>query len=182
MPPILELYGLRSTRRRPKGCRPRVALTGRQPYAKDNSSMRLLLALCSLLLATAPVAASLSVCNKSSQTAIVALAHFNGTAWASQGWWHIQPGQCGELIRGPLNARYYYLYATDGAFSTWDGSKNFCVGIFRKVLDRGTRSLLSAGVGRAWISLKSIRVISSIGRRTFRDRDSKFFAFQCPDF
>jgi uncharacterized membrane protein len=94
--------------------------------------MRLLLALCSLLLATSPVAASLSVCNKSSQTAIVALAHFNGTAWASQGWWHIQPGQCGELIRGPLNARYYYLYATDGAFSTWDGSKNFCVGIFEK--------------------------------------------------
>ena len=116
---------------------PGAALTARQPYAKPISLMRLQLALCVLLLAAAPSAAGLSVCNKSSQTAIVALGHFDGTDWASQGWWHIAPGQCGDLISGPLNARYYYLYATDGAFSTWDGTKNFCVGIFEKYSIKG---------------------------------------------
>jgi len=81
-------------------------------------------------LAGTPASAGFSVCNQGAQTAIVAFGRFSGSDWESQGWWHIAPKSCTELVSGPLNARYYYLYATDGSFETWDGSKNFCVGIF----------------------------------------------------
>ena len=45
----------------------------------------------------------------------VALGRFDGTNWTSQGWWTMQPRTCAGLLTGPLDARYYYLYASDGA-------------------------------------------------------------------
>src|ERR1043166_2671202 len=76
--------------------------------------------------AATPAAAGLNVCNKSALPAKVAIGHFSGTHGMSEGWWTIQPARCAELVSGALNARYYYLYATDGAAGTWDGSKFFC--------------------------------------------------------
>jgi len=89
------------------------------------------------VLGSTPASASFSVCNQGAQTAIVAFGRFDGTDWQSQGWWHIAPKSCTELLSGPLNGRYYYLYATDGSFETWDGSKNFCVGIFESFTIEG---------------------------------------------
>jgi len=83
------------------------------------------LAVLSLMLA-APAEARFSVCNRSAHATSVALGHFNGTDWVSEGWWTIAPKTCTSLLRAPLDARYYYLYATDGAAGTWDGSKAFC--------------------------------------------------------
>ncbi len=73
-----------------------------------------------------PADARLTVCNKSASAATVALGRFGGTDWMSEGWWAIAPGACADLITGPLNARYYYLYATDGRTGTWEGGKGFC--------------------------------------------------------
>ena len=69
----------------------------------------------------------------------VALGRFNGTPWMSEGWWTFSSKQCENLINGPLEARYYYLYATDGASGTWDGGKNFCTAPARKfaIVGRG---------------------------------------------
>lgn len=75
----------------------------------------------------APALAGFNVCNKSSLPARVALGHFDGTNWTSEGWWTIQPNACVGILAGSLNARYYYLYATDGAAGTWEGKTNFCV-------------------------------------------------------
>ena len=52
---------------------------------------------------------------------------FDGTGWSSEGWWTIQPKACAGLLTGPLQGRYYYLYATDGAAGTWEGKTHFCV-------------------------------------------------------
>ena len=90
--------------------------------------MRFALAFAVLLLALGPAEAKFSVCNKGAREARVALGRFNGVRWMSEGWFHIAPNKCAPLIPGKLDARYYYLYATDGAQGTWDGSKNFCVG------------------------------------------------------
>ena len=38
-----------------------------------------------------------------------------------------QPKACAALLTGPLQARYYYLYASDGAAGTWEGKTHFCV-------------------------------------------------------
>ena len=74
----------------------------------------------------APAEAGLNVCNKSALPAKVSVGRFNGTHWMSEGWWTVAPAKCTEVVTGTLNARYYYVYATDGAAGTWDGSKFFC--------------------------------------------------------
>ncbi|MEJ1969372.1 MAG: DUF1036 domain-containing protein [Rhizomicrobium sp.] len=90
--------------------------------------MRFVLAFALLFAAVGPAEAKLAVCNKGVREAKVALGRFNGTRWISEGWWQVPGKKCAELIAGKLDARYYYLYATDGAQGTWDGSKTFCTG------------------------------------------------------
>ena len=65
-----------------------------------------------------PAHAALNVCNKSALPAKVAMARFNGVKWTSEGWWMVEPAKCATLVTGALNARYYYIYATDGAAGT----------------------------------------------------------------
>jgi uncharacterized membrane protein len=90
--------------------------------------MRTMLALAFLLAVIGPAEARFAVCNKGAREAKVALGRFSGTRWISEGWWHVPAKKCADLIAAGLDARYYYLYATDGAQGTWDGSKNFCTG------------------------------------------------------
>jgi uncharacterized membrane protein len=89
--------------------------------------MRLILLTFLFLTAAVPAEASFTVCNKGSHAAKVALGRFNGRDWESDGWWTVQPNVCTQVLLGPLEARYYYLYATDGRTGTWDGSHGFCV-------------------------------------------------------
>lgn len=101
--------------------------------------MRVILALAILFAAAGPADAGLSVCNKGARTVRAALGRFNGTRWISEGWWHIDGRKCAELLPGKLDSRFYYLYASDGAVGTWDGSKSFCVGTTDKfsIVGRG---------------------------------------------
>ena len=90
--------------------------------------MRLIFAsLILIALASAPAHAGFAVCNKSAKAAKVAIGRFNGTTWMSEGWWEVAPGKCETLVTTALDARYYYLYASDGGSGVWDGSKGFCV-------------------------------------------------------
>jgi len=73
-----------------------------------------------------PAMAAFNLCNKTKTAVRVAVGRFDGTQWSSEGWWTVQPGKCAGLINGPLQARYYYYYASDGA-GTWEGKTNFCV-------------------------------------------------------
>ena len=79
------------------------------------------------VLAAPPALAAFNVCNKSDLATRVALGRFDGTHWTSQGWWTVAPKTCARLLTGPLQARYYYLYATDGAAGTWEGKTHFCI-------------------------------------------------------
>jgi len=102
--------------------------------------MRFAVALAVLFGLAGPARAGFSVCNNSALPTKVAIGHFNGSRWLSEGWWTIRPRGCTELLKGKLDGRYYYLYATDGATGTWDGSKNFCVATTEKfaVVGRGS--------------------------------------------
>jgi len=88
--------------------------------------MRLIQALLAALLVTAPASAGFAVCNKAQLPAKAALGRFDGKVWRSEGWWTIPPKKCETLLSGPLDARYYYLYGTDGGSGTWSGDMNFC--------------------------------------------------------
>jgi uncharacterized membrane protein len=89
--------------------------------------MRRILPVLLLLALAEPAHASFAVCNGTAQPARVALGYFNGTEWASAGWWTIAPRACETLLSRPLDARYYYLYASDGGPGSWAGNRSFCV-------------------------------------------------------
>lgn len=73
-----------------------------------------------------PALAGFNVCNKTGTAVRVALGRFDGAQWTSEGWWVVKPADCAALITGPLQARYYYVYATDGT-GIWEGKTNFCL-------------------------------------------------------
>jgi uncharacterized membrane protein len=75
----------------------------------------------------APALAAFSVCNKTGQAVRAAIGRFDGTNWTSEGWWTVKAGACATLLTGPLQGRFYYMYATDGAAGIWDGKTRFCV-------------------------------------------------------
>jgi uncharacterized membrane protein len=74
-----------------------------------------------------PGYAAFTVCNRTGHAAKVALGYFDGKAWSSKGWWMLPRDGCLRLVSGQLDARYYYLYATDGDLGSWTGRSGFCV-------------------------------------------------------
>ena len=110
-----------------------------------------LLAILTALAAVAiapPAMAAFTVCNKSDLSTRVALGRFDGKQWTSQGWWTIKPKTCVRLITGPLLARYYYLYATDGAGGSWEGKTHFCTAPGAKFLAQGRQGCARRGYDR----------------------------------
>ena len=95
--------------------------------------------------AAPPARAAFNVCNKSDLATRVALGRFDGTHWTSQGWWTIVPKTCARLLTGPLQARYYYLYATDGAGGSWEGKTHFCTAPGAKFLVPGRNDCTRRG-------------------------------------
>ena len=53
-----------------------------------------------------------------------------------------------RLLTGPLQARYYYLYATDGAAGTWEGKTHFCVAPAANSSSPGARDCAKRGFDR----------------------------------
>src|SRR6478736_592359 len=74
-----------------------------------------------------PAHAAFNVCNKTGQAVRTAIGRFDGTNWSSEGWWTVAPKSCTAILTGPLQGRFYYLYATDGAAGIWEGKTYFCV-------------------------------------------------------
>ena len=101
-----------------------------------------------VVLTALPAEAAFKVCNKSDLAARVALGRFDGRQWASQGWWTVAPKTCAQLLTGPLQARYYYLYASDGAGGTWEGKTHFCTKPDAKFLASGRNDCGGRGFDR----------------------------------
>ena len=108
--------------------------------------MRFVLAM--ILLTAVPAHADFRVCNKADVPARVAFGNFDGKAWVSQGWWTIQPQKCETLLSKPLNARYYYLYGTDGGSGTWNGGTYFCTAPVGPFLIAGRGNCAGRGYDR----------------------------------
>jgi uncharacterized membrane protein len=87
----------------------------------------ILVLLATLSTLATPALAAFNVCNRSSLPTRLAIGRFDGTNWTSQGWWTVKPKTCAALLTGPLQGRFYYLYASDGQAGTWEGKTRFCV-------------------------------------------------------
>lgn len=80
-------------------------------------------------LAAAPAAhADFRVCNATQDLIGVAIGYRARAGWITEGWWAIEGSTCKTLIEGPLESRYYYLYAEDGVRGgRWDGPVSMCI-------------------------------------------------------
>ena len=89
-----------------------------------------------------PSRADFRVCNKTRALINLAVGTNAGAEFATEGWWTVTPGSCATPIRGPLTARYVYLYATniDNA-DVLKGTVSMCV-------DRGKFKVF--GIGDCW--------------------------------
>ena len=66
------------------------------------------------------------MCNNTSNRVSVALAYTDGQNWVSEGWWNLKLLDCQTLLRGPLAAQYYYVYAMDERGGEWKGKAFMC--------------------------------------------------------
>jgi uncharacterized membrane protein len=79
-----------------------------------------------ILALPSPALADLRLCNNTTVRVSVALAYTNGRDWIQEGWWNLKAGGCDTLLRGPLAAEYYYVYAMDERGGEWKGKTFMC--------------------------------------------------------
>jgi uncharacterized membrane protein len=95
-----------------------------------------------------PARADLRLCNMTSSRVGVALGYRDGQGWISEGWWNLGVRSCQTLLRGPLAARYYYVYAVDyDRGGEWTGHSYLCTRE-REFSVRGTNDCLARGFDR----------------------------------
>ncbi len=104
--------------------------------------LRASVALALLVASHAPARADFRVCNKTRSLINLAVGRNAGEDFSTEGWWTVTPGSCATPIRGPLTARYVYLYATDidGA-DVLKGTVSMCI-------DRGKFKVF--GIDNCW--------------------------------
>ncbi len=72
--------------------------------------------------------ADFRVCNATQDLVGVSIGYRARAGWITEGWWAIEGSTCKTLIEGPLESRYYYLYAEDGVRGgRWDGPVSMCI-------------------------------------------------------
>lgn len=83
--------------------------------------------LAGMVTTAAPAMADLRVCNETSNPVSIALGYRAERGWQSEGWWVATPNQCAIVYQGPLNSRYFYIYAADDiGGGAWDGTVYMC--------------------------------------------------------
>ncbi len=70
--------------------------------------------------------ADFRLCNNTSNRLSVSLAYTDGQKWVSEGWWNLKSSACETLLRGPLAAEFYYVYAMDERAGEWKGKAFMC--------------------------------------------------------
>ena len=81
-----------------------------------------------LALAAAPdeARADFRLCNNAATRVSVSLSYTDGQTWVTEGWWNLKTGACETLLRGPLAAQFYYVYAMDERGGEWRGKAYMC--------------------------------------------------------
>src|SRR5438046_2446112 len=113
------------------------AMTDRQATLsmhRNRSSRRSVhrcLVLCAVLFATAfhatPATADFRICNNTSSRVGIAIGYKDAEQWSTEGWWNLSARNCETILRGPLVARYYYVYGVDYDRSgEWAGRAFMC--------------------------------------------------------
>jgi uncharacterized membrane protein len=99
-------------------------------------------------IAPAAAMADFRICNGTAGRVGVAVGYKDGDVWITEGWWNLSPNACETLMRGPLVARFYYLYAIDyDQGGEWSGKAYMCTRD-REFTIRGLQDCLARGFNR----------------------------------
>jgi uncharacterized membrane protein len=70
--------------------------------------------------------ADFRVCNKTTSRVGIAIGYKAQRDWTTEGWWTVDSDNCATILGGPLNGRYYYMYAVDyDQGGEWGGNTAF---------------------------------------------------------
>src|SRR5262245_2207808 len=95
-----------------------------------------------------PAAADFRLCNNTTSRVGIAVGYKENDTWATEGWWNLNARSCETLLRGPLVARYYYIYAVDyDRGGEWSGQAYMCTRD-KEFTIRGTEDCLARGFDR----------------------------------
>src|SRR5262250_519965 len=101
-----------------------------------------------VVLAAEPAAADFRLCNNTTSRVGIAIGYKENEGWTTEGWWNLSPRSCETLMRGPLVARYYYIYAVDYDRSgEWSGQAFMCTRD-KEFTIKGTEDCLARGFDR----------------------------------
>ena len=101
-----------------------------------------------ILLAPQPAAADFRLCNNTTSRVGISMGYKENDGWSTEGWWNLPPRTCETLMRGPLVARYYYIYAVDyDRNGEWSGQAYMCTRD-KEFTIRGTEDCLARGFDR----------------------------------
>jgi uncharacterized membrane protein len=74
-----------------------------------------------------PAHADLELCNKTESRVGAALGYKDKEGWVTEGWWTVDPQKCVTFLKGPLIARFYYVFAVDyDKGGSWGGNSMMC--------------------------------------------------------
>jgi uncharacterized membrane protein len=74
-----------------------------------------------------PARADLKLCNQTESRVGAALGYKDKQGWVTEGWWTVDPQKCVTFLKGPLIARFYYVFAVDyDKGGSWGGNSMMC--------------------------------------------------------
>lgn len=117
-----------------------------------SSSLRLPLAAAvtclASLFAAGPAMADFRLCNNTSSRVGVAVGYRDKQGWLTEGWWNVAARSCESILKGPLAARFYYVYAVDyDQGGEWSGNAFMC-SRDKEFTIKGTEDCLARGFDR----------------------------------
>jgi uncharacterized membrane protein len=101
------------------------------------------------LVAATPALADFRLCNNTSSRVGVAIGYRDKQGWLTEGWWNVSARSCESILKGPLAARYYYIYAVDyDQGGEWSGQSFMCTRD-KEFTIRGFENCLARGYDRS---------------------------------
>ena len=90
------------------------------------SGISVLLGLLSVAFLVGVSRADLRVCNQTASRVGIAIGYKATDDWVTEGWWMVAAESCATVLAGPLDGRYYYMYAVDyDQGGIWGGSSAY---------------------------------------------------------
>ena len=101
------------------------------------------------MLAATPARADLRLCNMTTSRVGISVGYRDQQGWVTEGWWNLNARGCETLLKGPLAARFFYVFAVDyDRGGEWSGRSFMCTRD-REFTIRGVEDCFARGFDRS---------------------------------